>query len=225
MGAQRALIDSSGNEAKVTASGNRLQVRADFESTADLDTIEATLTAIEAALDSIGTDKLRVDIVSSITVPISASSLPLPAGAATEATLTTVKDKLDALDDALASIGTDQLRVDVISSALPSGASTSAKQDTMITALQKIDDLQKALASIATDKLRVSNVDTVTVSGTVTIQEPLSIDDNGGSITVDGAVTAQQATPQNLKALAYGFDGTNYQPLKVDSSGKLVVTI
>jgi hypothetical protein len=49
--------------------------------------------------------------------------------------------------------------VDVVSSALPTGAATSAKQDTEIAALQLIDDLRNALATVATDKLRVSEVD------------------------------------------------------------------
>ena len=47
------------------------------------------------------------------------------------------------------------LQVDVLTSALPTGAATSAKQDTMITALQLIDDLRNALGTVATDDLRV----------------------------------------------------------------------
>ena len=58
--------------------------------------------------------------------------------------------------------------VDVVSSALPSGAATSANQSTEITALQLIDDLRNALASVATDKLRASIVDAL-VAGTARI--------------------------------------------------------
>lgn len=47
------------------------------------------------------------------------------------------------------------VQVDVLSSALPTGAATSAKQDTMITALQLIDDLRNALGSVNTDDLQV----------------------------------------------------------------------
>jgi len=49
--------------------------------------------------------------------------------------------------------------VDVLTSALPTGAATSAKQDTEITALQLIDDLRAALASVATDQLKVKGQD------------------------------------------------------------------
>jgi len=50
-------------------------------------------------------------------------------------------------------------QVDVLTSALPTGAATSAKQDTEITALQLIDDLRAALASVATDQLKVKGQD------------------------------------------------------------------
>ena len=49
-----------------------------------------------------------------------------------------------------------------------------------------------------TDNLGSLTVDdgggVLTVDGAVTIQEPLSVDDNGGSLTVDGTVTANQGT-------------------------------
>jgi hypothetical protein len=51
------------------------------------------------------------------------------------------------------------LQVDVLSSALPSGAATAANQASMVTALQLIDDLQKALQSVATDRLVVRGED------------------------------------------------------------------
>ena len=48
------------------------------------------------------------------------------------------------------------LQVDVLTSALPSGAATSARQDTMITALQLIDDLRGALDAVQTGRLNVN---------------------------------------------------------------------
>lgn len=45
----------------------------------------------------------------------------------------------------------------------------------------------------------------VPVSGTVSVTEPVSIDDNGGSITVDGAVNVTNVTP----VLERKFDGAN----------------
>jgi hypothetical protein len=46
--------------------------------------------------------------------------------------------------------------VDIVSSALPTGAATSAKQDTMITALQIIDNLATALTSDGSDSIDVN---------------------------------------------------------------------
>lgn len=63
----------------------------------------------------------------------------------------------------------------------------------------------------STDGLLVnlgSNND-VTVTGTVTAQDggsSLSVDDNGGSLTVDGSVTVTQSTASNLKAQAQIVD-------------------
>lgn len=47
------------------------------------------------------------------------------------------------------------LKVDVVTSGLPTGGATEAKQDIMITALQLIDDLRSALNSVGTDELDV----------------------------------------------------------------------
>ncbi len=57
------------------------------------------------------------------------------------------------------------IQVDVLTSALPSGAATSAKQDTMITALQLIDDLRGALAAVAGDQLRTDVISSALPSG------------------------------------------------------------
>jgi len=82
----------------------------------------------------------------------------LPTGAATSANQTTEitsLQKIDDLQNALASVATDKMRVSVVDSALPTGAATSANQSTEITSLQKIDDLQNALDSVGTDALHV----------------------------------------------------------------------
>jgi len=66
---------------------------------------------------------------------------------------------LEALLDALGSVDTDDLQIDVKTSALPAGASTLLEQQTQTTALQLIDNLQDALASVATDALQVRGSD------------------------------------------------------------------
>ena len=50
------------------------------------------------------------------------------------------------------------VKIDVVTSGLPTDAATATNQATMITALQLIDDLRAALGSVATDYLRVSRV-------------------------------------------------------------------
>jgi len=67
--------------------------------------------------------------------------------------------ELTALLDALHSVDTDELQVNVETSALPAGAATLAEQQTQTTALQTIDNLVNALASADTDQLHVTGSD------------------------------------------------------------------
>lgn len=73
-------------------------------------------------------------------VPVSAASLPLPGGAATEATLALVKAKTDNLDVALSTRTkpSDQQHAIVDSSALPAGAATEATLAGIKTGTDKI---------------------------------------------------------------------------------------
>jgi len=76
--------------------------------------------------------------------------------------LTECRDLLLTLTDinnALGSVDTDDLQVDVKSSALPALAATAAHQVTQNTALHKLDDLQDALQSVNTDALQVRGRD------------------------------------------------------------------
>lgn len=83
--------------------------------------------------------------------------------------------------------------VAVSSSALPTGAATSAKQDTII---GHVDGIEALLTTIDSDTstLAVVGGGTEATAQRVTIASDstgvLSIDDNGGSITVDGTVAA-----------------------------------
>jgi hypothetical protein len=69
-------------------------------------------------------------------VPVSASSLPLPSGAATGAKQDTGNTSLASIDGKITAVNTGA--VVVSSSALPTGAATSAKQDTGNTSLATI---------------------------------------------------------------------------------------
>lgn len=93
------------------------------------------------------------------TQPVSAASLPLPAGAATEATLAAIKAKTDNLDVALSTRAvtglTDaQLRASAVpvtaaSLPLPSGAATSALQTAGNASLTSLDGKTPALGQAA----------------------------------------------------------------------------
>lgn len=81
---------------------------------------------------------------------------------------------------------------DVTSSALPTGAATSAKQDTII---GHVDGIEALLTTIDSDTgtLAVVGGGTEATAQRVTIASDstgvLSVDDNGGSLTVDGSVS------------------------------------
>lgn len=81
---------------------------------------------------------------------------------------------------------------------LPSGAATAARQDTSNTSLASIDGhIDVALSS------RLKPADTLTAVTTVgTITNVVHVDDNSGSLTVDGAITANAGTNLNTSLLA-----------------------
>ena len=122
-------------------------------------TAQTSLTAIAASLDTLDNtvagNELQVDIVSS-TLPSGASTeakqdtiitaLGLQSTAAHQVTaqtsLTAIAASLDTLDNTVAG---NELQVDIITSALPTGAATAAKQDTIIANTADLD-VQKTLA-------------------------------------------------------------------------------
>lgn len=154
-----------------------------------------------------GTDfrNVHVDAAGDLQVDVLTTAMnALAATAANQATMITALQKIDDLQNALDSIGSDALRVmggidgiiyrflhvdetgdvqtDVLSSALPTGAATAAHQATMITALQLIDDLRGALDSVGTDELDVNVEASVLPTGAATSawQDTL----NDGLVTV-----------------------------------------
>lgn len=113
------------------------------------------------ALNATNKGELYIKHVDS--VAITASSLPLPTGAATSAKQDTIIGHVDGIEGLLTTIDADtgalagtvsgsELQVDVVTSALPTGASTSANQTTII---GHVDGIEALLAG------------TLTVSGTV----------------------------------------------------------
>lgn len=131
---------------------------------------ETTTDGDVTALNSTGKGELYVKHVDSIPVTdnggsltVDASSLPLPTGAATEATLGDVKTAVQLIDDAVATDG----------SATPTKAILIAGQDGTNAQSLKTDSSGRVA---------------VTDDGTT-----ISIDDGAGSITVDGSVSVSSS--------------------------------
>jgi len=103
--------------------------------------------------------------------------------------LTECRDSLAALEallHALGSVDTDDLQVDVKSSALPAGASTAAHQVTQNTALATIAKLETALQSVATDRLVARGQDQLfSFKGVLAKPRSAVVSDAGGYIDSD----------------------------------------
>jgi hypothetical protein len=121
---------------------------------------EATALRVTVASDSTGV--LSVDDNGG-SLTIDASSLPLPTGASTAANQATIIGHLDGVEGALATVAQEsggnlaaaaaslaildnivagnEAQVDIVSSALPTGAATLAEQQTQTTALQLLDNI------------------------------------------------------------------------------------
>lgn len=123
-----------------------------------------TLTSITNAVSVTGT-------FWQATQPVSLASVPLPSGAATEATLSTLNGKVTAVNTGA---------VVVSSSALPSGAATSAKQPALGTA-----------GTASTDVITVQGIASMTA---------LKVDGSAVTQPVSGTVAATQSGSWSLAA-------------------------
>lgn len=112
-------------------------------------------------------------------------------------------------------------QVDVLSSALPTGAATEAKQDTGNTALTAIKD---------TDGIK-KITDTVTIKADTAANQAndLKVTLDGETIDVNTLTTPADATPGAAPPakgfLVAGSDGTNAQRLKVDTDGHVQIDV
>jgi len=145
----------------------------------------------------------------------------LAATAANQATMITALELIDDLRNALDSVGTDELDVNVEASVLPTGAATAAHQVTQNTALQLIDNLVTALQSVATDRLIVRGEDqlesyhsVLAVTNTTVISGAsgfcISIAIPAGRIAVVTAVVALNTVSPVTRMIMYqNHDGAN----------------
>ena len=99
-------------------------------------------------------------------------------------------------------------QIDVLSSALPTGAATAANQLTEITALQLIDDLRNALGSVNTDDLQVDVKTSALPTGAATAANQSTmitalqlIDDLRNALASVGADELRMADPRERAPL------------------------
>lgn len=140
-------LSTRASEATLAAAETHLGSIETSNSTIATDTtsIDGKTPALGAAVTAVSTP---VNIASDQTVPISAASLPLPTGAATEATLSSVDTKTPSLGAALTAsstpvnIASDQtVPVSAASLPLPTGAATETTLGNLLTELQAKADL------------------------------------------------------------------------------------
>lgn len=155
----------------------------------------------------------NVNITGSITLPISTVSLPLPTGAATEATLLAAKIDLDKFTFTATRLLIDGSGVtqpiSAVSLPLPTGAATAANQATANTSLASIDSkLTAPLSTTETQKttglLRSGEV--ATAATTVAFVRKTNLNN---TITTDTALTISSTSVNDTLA------GTGAQKVKV----------
>ena len=119
-------------------------------------TTAASWESLRDALPTLVSGRLPVD-GSGVTQPVSATSLPLPTGAATAAKQDTEIASLASIDGKITAVNTGA--VVVSGSSLPTGAATEATLASMLTALQIMDDWDES------DRAKVN-----TIAGQVGVQ-------------------------------------------------------
>lgn len=123
------IVASSGAGGLATAAKQDQQTALLTDIENNTDGLETSLTSLDNKTPALVAGRVPVD-GSGVTQPISAVSLPLPTGAATEGTLANLDSKVIAVDT------TD---VTITNSVLPTGAATSAAQTTGNASLSSID--------------------------------------------------------------------------------------
>lgn len=146
----------------------------------------------------------RLNVAVGGTVAISAAALPLPSGAATAALQTQPGVDIgditinNASGAAAVNVqdGGNSITVDAAALPLPTGASTSANQTTEIASLANLD------AALSTRLKPADTLAAVTTLGTIT--SVVHVDDNAGSLTVDGTVAISSSALPTGGALEAG---------------------
>lgn len=165
-----------GTETVAINASNEMQVRDDDANTS-LSTIAGDTTSLDTKTPALGAALIAastpVNIASDQTVPISAASLPLPSGAATEATLSTVAGDTTSIDGKTPALGSavtaasvpvniasDQtVPISAASLPLPSGAATEATLGSVDSTLTAIDaDTSTLAGAVSGNEMQVDVV-------------------------------------------------------------------
>jgi hypothetical protein len=161
--------------------------------------------SIPAGVDA---NPLRVDPTGTTTQPVSADSLPLPTGAATESTLSTLNGKLTTTSNGIKVDGSATTQpISASALPLPTGASTDATLSALSAKLGTLG--QKAMAGSAPVVI-ASDQAPIPVSGTFSATNP-SIATNGSAIPASSTQVGGKDNSGNL------------QPLQLTSTKALIV--
>lgn len=189
-----SLRIGDGTETVNVNASNEMQV-ADDTARTSLSTIAGDTTSLDAKLPSQGAAltaaSTPVNIASDQTVPVSAASLPLPTGAATEATLATIDTDTGVIAGDTTSIDgkTPSLGAAVIASSVPVNIASDQTVPVSASSLP----LPSGAATEATLSTLNAKFVTGTDIGDVTINNAsagsaVNIQDGGNSITIDNSV-------------------------------------
>lgn len=176
-------------------------------------TVNNSLSNIDGKLPGLIASRIPVD-GSGVTQPISVSVLPLPSGASTETTLSSLNTKVPSG----LTVSTSRLLVDgsgvtqpISAASLPlaTGAATSSNQTTTNTLLTtisgKLGSLGQSTMAGSAPVVIASNQSAIPITGSITATNP--------SVSTAGAALPTDAT------LIGGSDAVNLVPISVDSSG------
>ena len=180
------------------------------------------------ALTATAADGLLVNLGTNNDVTVS--------GVATSAKQDTAQNALDAIKTAVETLDNtvagSELQVDVVSSALPSGASTAAKQPTLGTAGAPSTDVISVQGITSMTALKVDgsavtqpvSLTSTTVTGTVAVTQSgtwdeVGINDSGNSITVDNPQLSVVGTGTEATALRVTIASDSTGVLSIDDNG------
>lgn len=148
----------------------------------DTTSLDAKMPAQGAALTAASTP---VNIASDQVVPVSATSLPLPTGAATESTLSTLNGKVTTVDTG---------NVTVASSALPTGAATETTLSALNTKVTAVDTGNVTVSSSALPTGAATETTLSTLNGKVTACDTSNVTIASSALPTGAATAANQAS-------------------------------